>query len=266
MDVIKGRKHYDGIRSPAVTSYLVRLLAIQASVKSIKYSPANDIALQQKIKAFKFVFCEKIFICRHKLYRCCTAKLFQDYMEGIVNKLKGIVCVTLLVFCNIFFVPAQKPITREYQVKAAFLYNFTQFISWSPQAFSSATSPFVIGIVGEDPFGSYLDETVAGEKVDGHPIIVQRYKAGEKIGECQLLFFATGSAKENTEIINTLKDNKRLTVSDNREFMQQGGIIGLVTINNKVKIQVNLEAAQSADLTISSKLLRLAEIFPSAKN
>ena len=266
MDVIKERKHYDGIRSPAVTSYLVRLLAIKASGKSINYFSFNHKSLQQKIKAFKFASSEKIFICRHKLYRYCTAKLFQDYMLSIVNKLKGIICVSLLVFCNIFFVPAQKPITREYQVKAAFLYNFTQFISWSPKAFSSASSPFVIGIVGDDPFGSYLDETVAGEKVDGHPIVVQRYKAGEKIGDCQLLFFATGSAKENAEIMNMLKDNKILTVSDNREFMQQGGIIGLVTRNNKVKIQVNLEAAQSADLTISSKLLRLAEIFSPAKN
>jgi hypothetical protein len=189
----------------------------------------------------------------------------QEFMPVTINRLKGFLCIPLLLFCNGFFVPAQI-ITKEYQVKATFLYNFTQFVNWPPTAFSSDTDPFVIGVVGEDPFGTFFDEMVAGEKVNGHPLIIQRYKTPEGAGKCQLLFFGAGSTKDLDKFLAELKGHNILTVSDDHEFLQQGGMMRFITRNNKVKIQVNLQAAQSDNLTISSKLLRLVQIFTPSKD
>jgi hypothetical protein len=155
---------------------------------------------------------------------------------------------------------AQINTSKEYRVKAVFLFNFTQFVEWPAAAFSGPTSPFVIGILGDDPFGNSIDETIQNEKVGGHPLIVQRYKDLRDLKNCHILFL-NGSdpekVRENLLVINRYT----LTVSDADNFMRAGGIIRLVTENNKIRIQVNPEAARGAELFISSKLLRVSEIF-----
>ena len=160
----------------------------------------------------------------------------------------------------LFSLVAQMPANREYQVKAVFIFNFTQFVEWPANVFSGSNAPLVIGILGQDPFGSYIDQTVAGEKVKDHPLVVQRYRTIEEVKECHILFIDRTEAANMKHIVTSLKGKSILTVSDAANFIGQGGMIRFITESNKIQFQINPEAAKAANLTISSKLLRLAEI------
>jgi hypothetical protein len=155
---------------------------------------------------------------------------------------------------------AQTVPTSEYQLKAVFLFNFAQFVEWPPQAFADAETPLVIGVLGEDPFGSYLDETVRGEAMKGHPMVVRRYREVEEVEACHILFISQTRAGRMEQILTRLNGQNVLTVSDAPGFARQGGMIEFVTNRNKIRLRMNLEAARVADLTISSKLLRLADL------
>lgn len=148
----------------------------------------------------------------------------------------------------------------EYQVKAVFLFNFVQFVEWPATAFPDEESPLVISVLGKDPFGNYLDETVKGEKTNGHPVIVTRYQKPEEVKPCHILFINISREDQLTKTLELLKGKHILTVSDTRTFNRRGGMIQFVTTENKVRFQINLEATKNANLVISSKLLRLAEV------
>ncbi len=155
---------------------------------------------------------------------------------------------------------AQTP-SREYQLKAAFLFNFTRFVEWPASALPADETPLVIGILGNNPFGSFLEELVSGEKVDGHPVIVTQYKSTDDIKKCHILFINLPDPKKQAEAIADLHTKSILMVSDNVSFLSSGGMIRLFTRDNRIKMEVNVEASKAAGLTISSKLLRLADIY-----
>jgi len=161
---------------------------------------------------------------------------------------------------------AQGVPSREYELKAVFLFNFTQFVEWPASSFSSDQGPIVIGILGKNPFGAYLEEIVSGEKVNGHAVTVQYYNNVEEIKACHVLFINLADIKKTERVVEALKGQNILTVSDAMDFSEQGGMVRFFTRDNKIKIQINLEASKAASLTISSKLLRLAEIFTPHKN
>lgn len=161
---------------------------------------------------------------------------------------------------------AQAAPAREYQLKAIFLFNFSQFVDWPPQAFPDARAPLVIGVLGRDPFGAYLDETVSGETVNNRPLVVRRYGRVEDINTCHILFISRSEADRLERILAGLKDRNILTVADAEGFALRGVMIRLITVENKIRLRINLEAAQAANLRISSKLLRPAEIVPSGKD
>ena len=165
-----------------------------------------------------------------------------------------------LLACNAFLLASQLADNREYQVKAAFLYNFTQFVEWPANAFPEPAAPLVIGILGDDPFGTYLEETIEGEKVNGHPLVIQHYKNIEEVKTSHILFINQAETNKPEQAVINLKGKFILTVSDGNNFIQQGGMIRFITRNNKIQIQINPEAAKEADLIISSKLLKVAEV------
>jgi hypothetical protein len=150
--------------------------------------------------------------------------------------------------------------SREYQLKAVFLYNFTQFTTWSAHSFSESNSPLVIGVLGNNPFGSYLAQTVKGEKVDDHPLVVKYYKKPEDTEACHILFVNLSKEMEMKDVLENLKHKSTLTVGDAPYFIAQGGMIQFVTQDHKIRMKINLEAAKEADLTFSAKLLRLADV------
>lgn len=148
---------------------------------------------------------------------------------------------------------------KEYQVKAVFLFNFTQFVEWPKSEFPGPDAPLVVGILGPDPFSFYLDAVVRGEKALNHPIVVKRFEKLEDVKDCHVLFVGMRDLKTEA-VAKALKERRILTVGDSRDFSERGGMIGFVTREGKIRLQVNLKAVQAADLEVSSKLLRLAEI------
>jgi hypothetical protein len=160
---------------------------------------------------------------------------------------------------------AQAAPSREYQIKAVFLFNFAQFVEWPTIAFAGSTSPLVIGILGGDPFGAYLDETVRDEKVNHRPLTIQRYQRVDEIKTCHVLFISRSEASRLEQILVSLKDRSILIVGDGDDFVQRGGMIRLANAQNKIRMSINVDAAKAANLTISSKLLRAAELVTPSK-
>ena len=177
-------------------------------------------------------------------------------LNTTITPRKLTVLPTLLLVLFSFGVQAQS--AREYQVKAVFIYNFTRFTDWPPQSFES-NAPFVIGILGEDPFGEYIDKTVAGETVQGHPMVIRRYRSADEVKNCHILFISKSQDVKNA--LAALSNKNTLTVSDCEDFMKMGGMIRLITKENKIKLQVNPAAVNASGISISSRLLRVAEIW-----
>ena len=156
--------------------------------------------------------------------------------------------------------PAETTPLPEYQLKAVFLFHFAQFVEWPPDAFPEAQTPLVIGVLGEDPFGAYLDETVVGETVNNRALVVHRYRRVEEIQTCHVLFISQSEAGRLEEILTRLQGRHILTVGDTEGFARRGVMIRFALAANKIRLRVNLAAAQDAHLVMSSKLLRPAEI------
>jgi hypothetical protein len=147
----------------------------------------------------------------------------------------------------------------EYQVKAAFLFNFARFTEWPPASFSSPGAPFVLGVLGEDPFGDNLEQTVSGKSVHSRPLLVKRAATLQELGDCHILFVAGSEKRRLPEILEALKSRAVLTVSDVDDFVRSGGMIRLLPKGDTIRFEINARSAQEVGLKISSKLLRLAE-------
>ena len=149
---------------------------------------------------------------------------------------------------------------NEYQVKAAFLLNFARFTEW-PAAADSDGKPLVVGIVGDDPFGSILDEIVAAETVGGRALEVRRFSAADIDGDaCDVLFVGSWTDPELERLLARLDGTGVLTVGETEAFAERGGIIALVTEQARVRFVVNVDAVSRSPLKLSSKLLTLARI------
>lgn len=151
---------------------------------------------------------------------------------------------------------------KEYQVKAAFLFNFAQFVHWPDSLFRDKGSPLVLGILGEDPFESYLDEVVRGEKVNGHPIKVARYRSVDQVKDCHILYIGASEERRSADVLAALGRKQILTVGESDLFPRRGGMVSMVNRQGRIRLSVNLQAIQASDLGVSSKLLQLAEIVP----
>jgi hypothetical protein len=148
----------------------------------------------------------------------------------------------------------------EYQVKAVFVYNFSRFVEWPSQTFSAPDAPFVIGVLGSDPFGAHLDEAVHGEQIDQHPLVVRHFRNPGEIGDCRILYIDRSEGAQLQQILAALDHRSTLTVADLDDSSERGVMIQFTTENNRIRLRINVEAARAAGLTISSKLLRSADI------
>ena len=155
---------------------------------------------------------------------------------------------------------AQAPAFDEYQVKAAFLYNFAKFVEWPPSSFVKASDPIEFCIVGQNPFGSTLEEMVQNKKIGDRAFLVRRLPDTQQAGKCQILFIGAADSKRTASLLDTLKGATILTVGETEDFTALGGMIGFKLDGTRVRIQVALETAERHRLRISSKLLSLAEI------
>ena len=152
----------------------------------------------------------------------------------------------------------QEPIP-EYRSKAIFLCNFGKFVQWPTDAFEDAGSPFVIGVLGEDPFGAFLEKAVKGQTVHERRIEIKRFKQVKDNGICHTLFISHSEKSRVAQILKQLGKSPTLTVSEIDRFPQKGGMIKFViTKEEQVKFEINPEAAKRSGLTIGSDLLELA--------
>lgn len=153
----------------------------------------------------------------------------------------------------------------EYQVKAVLLFKVAQFVDWPAGAFADSAAPFVIGVLGDDPFGPYLDDAIRGETVGGRPLEVRRYHRVEDIRACHILFISASEAGRLDAIVRDLKDRAVLTVGDEPGTAQRGAMIRLIADRSRIRVRINLQATEAAQLRVSSKLLRVAEIVTPGK-
>ena len=146
----------------------------------------------------------------------------------------------------------------EYAVKAAFLHKFGSFVEWPATAFASPASPFQLCVVGEDPFGAVLDKAVSGQQIANRPIEVRRLKAVRPDSGCHIVYLAASEAQRLAQIIEALRGSSVLTVSDGRSPGVATGIINFVIKDDRVRFDIDDEAAAQNRLAISSKLLSVA--------
>ncbi|HEU5231236.1 MAG TPA: YfiR family protein [Terriglobales bacterium] len=158
----------------------------------------------------------------------------------------------LLAFCGLAH--ADRP--SEYQVKAAYLYNFGKFVNWPADA--GAASEFDVCVLGTDPFGPLLDATVSDSTINGKRVIARRIGRAQDAASCRVVFIAASESQRLGSDLAVLSKLHVLTVSDNAHFLERGGMIQFVLEGDRVRFAVNLSAAQEAGLTLSSELLKVA--------
>jgi YfiR/HmsC-like len=153
--------------------------------------------------------------------------------------------------------------SSEYLIKAGFIYNFAKLVEWPATAFAQPDSPIVIGILGDDPFGATLDRIVADKKINGRSFAIKRLKWSKDskgFKDCNILFVSLSEKDHLDNVVEAMKSLPILTIGDAPGFAKRGGIINFTLEDDKVRFEVNVEAAKRADLTISSRLLTLAKI------
>jgi hypothetical protein len=153
---------------------------------------------------------------------------------------------------------AQKARPSEYQVKAAYLYNFGRFVKWPARAVAGKDDSFAVCVLGEDPFGQTLDSTFAGEALDGKPVVIRRISKPQDAGDCRILFISSTEENHLKEILGAFDQAGVLTVGDMPGFSRRGGMIQFVLEGDRIRFEINLTSAESAKLVLSSELLKVA--------
>jgi len=153
---------------------------------------------------------------------------------------------------------AQQPKANEFQVKAAYLYNFGRFVEWPDQSTPGKSDAFEICVLGADPFGPTLDATLSRETIAGKSVTAKRISKPQEIDSCRILFISSSEQGHLKEVLMALDKASVLTVSDIPRFSERGGMIGFILDGDRIRFDVNLASAQDARLTLSSELLKVA--------
>ena len=153
--------------------------------------------------------------------------------------------------------PSDQAHASEQAVKAAYLFNFAQFVRW-PEGTVKSGAPFTICVLGRDPFGSVLDATVAKESIDGHRIALKRVATPTSAVGCQIVFFGGIEPSRLAVFVRQLAAMPILTVSDAPDFLARGGMIQFVSVEKRIRFEINLDATEAAGLAPSSELGRVA--------
>jgi hypothetical protein len=162
---------------------------------------------------------------------------------------------------QIVVTPAFAQVSKEFQLKAVFLWRLAQFTEWPSNAFENAETPIAICVLGENPFGDALDEAVRGETAHGRKLVVRHYRSVQETKACHILYIAGSAGRQIKEIIAAVRGRSILTVSDIEGFaLSYDGMVRFLTEQNKIKLHINVKAATAARLALDPRLLRTAEI------
>jgi hypothetical protein len=192
-----------------------------------------------------------------------TPRVVEHMLPGCGKRHRARRLAALLALCCALTAGAPRPLalaaqpaTPEYQVKAAFLYNFLKFVEWPGEAGSSAGT-ICLGVLGRDPFDDALD-TVRGKLAKGRKVVVIHFRSPDEVRGCDLLFISASEKGRLSQALRAAHNARMLTVADQEGFCEAGGMINLVSVKNRVGFEVNLAAANRARFRISSQLLKLA--------
>jgi hypothetical protein len=171
-------------------------------------------------------------------------------------------CTQLLVAATLMGAPATiaAQVSQEYEIKAAYLYKFVQFVDWPAEAFPDSSSTIHICVLGEDPFGPTLD-LIRDKIVRGRKLTIRRVTQPAGGPSCNVLFISSSERKRMREVVTSLGTSSVLTVGDMDSFAELGGMINLVTERNRVRFEINVDAAEHARLKLGSQLLNLARVI-----
>lgn len=152
---------------------------------------------------------------------------------------------------------AAEAVSREYKLKAAFIYNFAKFVEWPDSCYPNAGSPFVIGVLGRNPFGDELAITVRGRKIHGRMIEIRNVRTAAEARGLQILFVSAGEER-NFVAMKDSPGSGVLSVGESVLFAKQGGIINFLLEGNKLRFEINMAAANRSGLKVSAQLQKLA--------
>lgn len=197
-------------------------------------------------------------------FHCCQSSPAAVVSLRSVSRVGALLRLTgWFVLCGLLIFVAPQTLraqSKEYQVKAAFLYNFAQFVAWPESAFTNADEPFQIGVLGDNPFGADLKETVRGETIHGRTVVIQESRRAENLAGCQIVFISKSEAGRATEVCSKLNSKPVLTVSEAPGFVQRGGVINFYRDGTKVRFEINPDAAEKNGLKLGSELLGVGKI------
>ena len=177
------------------------------------------------------------------------------------ERIIAIVLVTIIVFSVSPMARAQASPPGEYELKAAFLFNFAKFIDWPADSFASSQSPFTICVLGLDPFGNILEDDLQGKMIGNRPLAVRRIKDKAGVRLCQIEFVSSSESAHLAEVIGSLQSANVLLVGETNGFAASGGTIEFTLEDNHVRFTINIDAVGRSGLKFSSKLLSLAKIL-----
>ena len=152
-----------------------------------------------------------------------------------------------------------EPVAEEYQVKGAFLLNFTKFIDWPPEVFKGPGDPIAICVLGRNPFGPGLDRAARGTAVGNRTVSVRQVSDAQQASQCQIVFMGVFESKHLREWLEALRGRSVITVGESEDFLANGGIVNFRLEGDRIRIEISTEAADRAGLHISAKLLSLAQ-------
>jgi hypothetical protein len=167
--------------------------------------------------------------------------------------------LSLALACSAALI-AQSKVATEYEIKAAFLYNFAKFVEWPPSAFTDPKQPLSVCVFGRDPFGHSLEEAMDGKSVGNRPVILGRARQLAGLAGCHVVFVSAMESPRLVEILGGMRGHNILLVGESEGFASAGGIIQFVFEQNRVRFAINPDAANRSGLKISSRLLALATI------
>jgi hypothetical protein len=152
------------------------------------------------------------------------------------------------------------------QVKAVFLFNFAKYVDWPATAFSNATAPITIGVIGTGSFDDSIQHVVEGKTINGRRFVIKHLAADSELAGCHILFISHSEASRMGPILDRAGALPILTVGEDEQFARNGGIINFVLKNGNVRLEIDLAAAKKAGLSISSKLLAVADVVKGKSN
>jgi len=191
-----------------------------------------------------------------------TEGAFASAIDDWRSRLPVRLLCLLLVLVSLGSLAAQQPsIDREAKIKAAYLYKFIRYVQWPDSVFTDASSPIVIGTVGDDPVNRYLRAIAKSRAAGKRSLVYKSISSPEQAESCHIVFFSDNAGDGTIEtMVPNLSDSPVLLVGEQPDFLTTGGIISFVIVNNNVRLQLSMKAAENHQLKISSQLAKLAQI------